>query len=233
MNGVETLDERDDNEPQENPPPDIIPISHKLKWLPKLSVAGAAMKGVAHVTNLERTLWEMRETHEQHNDLAHILDDRIMDVSDMEVNDVLGIAEDDLQNYKEPKKAYDPNNWEKSYDDEIESMHHHNVCVRYWIVNGSLTKSNPLCCFSATPPPFQLHSISVPPPTLLHSSLFPPCFILHPCLPVSLISVPMLPWSSHLSHIVSYPIPSSPCFMLVPLFLVPDWVKLNLQHRVS
>ena len=94
--------------------------------------------------------------------------------------------------------------------------------VRYQITNGSLTKSILLHPFSATPPLIWLHSISVPSPTLPHSSLFSPCFTLHPCLPVSLISFPMLLWSSHLLHIVSYPIPSSPCFMLVPLFLVPD-----------
>ena len=81
-------------------------------------------------------------------------------------------------------------------------------------------------------PLIHLCSISIPPLTLLHSSLFSPCFILCPCLPVSLISIPMLPWSSHLLHIVSYPIPSSPCFTLVPLFLVPGWVKLNLQHSL-
>ena len=88
--------------------------------------------------------------------------------------------------------------------------------------------------FSTTPSPFSTpFYISLLPLTLLCSSLSSPCFILHPCLTVSLISIPMLPWSSHLSHIVSYPIPSSPCFMLVPLFLVPDQVKLNLQHGVS
>ena len=68
--------------------------------------------------------------------------------------------------------------------------------VRYQISNGSLTKSIPLHPFSATPlfspsnsPLFYFHPIS----TLLCSSLFPPCFTLHPCLPVSLISIPILP----------------------------------------
>ena len=105
--------------------------------------------------------------------------------------------------------------------------------VRYWIANGSPTKSVLLHLFSTTPSLSQVCSLPVTSPIPLHSSLFPPCFILCPCLPVSLISIPMLPWSSCLSHTVSYPIPSSPCFMLVPLFLVPDWVKPNLQHRVS
>ena len=53
------------------------------------------MKGVTHVTNLENKLWEMKETHEHHNDHAHILDDEIMIASDIEVNNVLGVAEDD------------------------------------------------------------------------------------------------------------------------------------------
>ena len=50
------------------------------------------MKGVVHETNLERTLREMRETTGQ---LAHILDDQIMVVTDTEINEVLGVAEDD------------------------------------------------------------------------------------------------------------------------------------------
>ena len=88
----------------------------------------------------------------------------------------------------------------------------------------------PLLCYtSSILTPFYFHPISDNPPFVLVSPFFTVC----PYLPVSLISVPMLPWSSCLSHIVSYPIPSSPCFMLVPLFLVPDWVKPNLQHRVS
>ena len=64
-----------------------------------------------------------------------------------------------------------------------------------------------------------------------------PCFPLIslscPCLPVSLISVPKLPWSPCLLNIITYPVPSPLCFMIVPFFLVPDWVKLNLQCRVS
>ena len=50
-----------------------------------------------------------------------------MVASDMEVKNILGIAEDDPQNYKEATKAYDAEKWEKSYDEEIESMHCHNV----------------------------------------------------------------------------------------------------------
>ena len=80
-----------------------------------------------------------------------------------------------------------------------------------------------------SPPLIHLHSISDPSLIVLYLSLLSPYFTLCPCLPVSLISVPMLPWSSHLLHIETYPVPSSPCFTLVPLFLVPDWVKLNLQ----
>ena len=51
--------------------------------------------GVPHATNLENKLWEMKGTHEHCNDHAHIRDDEIMIASDMEVNNVLGIAEDD------------------------------------------------------------------------------------------------------------------------------------------
>ena len=93
MNGVEIVDEGNDNEPQENLTPDNIPILHKLKQLLKLSAAGAAMKGVACMTNLERKLQEMKETHEQCNDHTHVLDDKIMVASNMEVNNILGIAE--------------------------------------------------------------------------------------------------------------------------------------------
>ena len=70
------------------------------------------MKGVPHVTNLENKLWEMKETHEHHNDHTHILDDEIMMASDMEVNNILGIAEDDPQNYKDATKVYDADKWE-------------------------------------------------------------------------------------------------------------------------
>ena len=94
--------------------------------------------------------------------------------------------------------------------------------VRYWIANGSPTKFVPLCPFSATPSLSQVHSISITSLTPLHSSLFPPCFILCPCLPVLLISISMLPWSSHLLHIVYLPHPCFPCFTLVP-FVPSPW----------
>ena len=43
-----------------------------------------------------------------------------------------------------------------------------------------------------------------------------------PMFPVSLISISMSLWSSHLSHIVFSPIPVFPCFMLVP-FVPSPW----------
>ena len=48
------------------------------------------------------------------------------------------------------------------------------------------------------------------PSHLRHPSVHPcfPCFILHPCIPVSLISVPLPPWSSCPLHIVFLP-----CFL--------------------
>ena len=51
------------------------------------------MKWVAHMTNLERKLQEMKDTHEECHDHAHVLDDKIMVASNMEVNNILGIAE--------------------------------------------------------------------------------------------------------------------------------------------
>ena len=95
MNGVETIDEQNHNEPQGVSLPDNIPILRKSNRLLKLSTAGATMKGVPHVTNLENKLWEMKETHEHRNDHAHILDDKVMIASDVEVNNILGIVEDD------------------------------------------------------------------------------------------------------------------------------------------
>ena len=106
------------------------------------------------------------------------------------------------------------------------------VCVRYWITDGSSTKLVPhhpfYYAFS------NLKSVLFP-SHLWHPSIHPcsPCFILCPCIPVSLISVPMPPWSSCPLHMVFSLHSCFLCFTLVPLFLVPDWVKLTLQCRVS
>ena len=82
--------------------------------------------------------------------------------------------------------------WHLSEKSQAEPLQVRWVSVRYWITNRSLTKSILLHPFSATPPSSQLCSISIPSLTLLHSSLFPTYFTLCPCLPVSLISIPML-----------------------------------------
>ena len=85
-----------------------------------------------------------------------------------------------------------------------------------------LQQVHPAPPFSAIPfpssSPFYFHHISDTPPFVP----VPLVFILCPCIPVSLISVPMSPWSSHPSHIVLLPHSCFPCFTLVPLFLVPD-----------
>ena len=97
--------------------------------------------------------------------------------------------------------------------------------VRYWITNGSLTKSIPCHLFSTTLSLTQVHSI------VHHISDTPPfapvplVFILHPCIPVSLISDPL-----SLLILVSYPIAVP---LVSPSFQVPDWDRLTLQYKVS
>ena len=59
--------------------------------------------------------------------MANALEDTTPVVTDKEVNEMLGVAEDDPQNYQEATQAYDAAEWETSYDDELESMKHHGV----------------------------------------------------------------------------------------------------------
>ena len=89
---MEIVNEENNEAPHKIPPLNNMLTPHRSKQTPKLSAAGAMMNGVVHETNLERTLREMRETTGQH---AHILNDQIMVVKDMEINEVLGVAEDD------------------------------------------------------------------------------------------------------------------------------------------
>ena len=112
--------------------------------------------------------------------------------------------------------------------------------VRNQITDGPLTTlfhSAPSLLHLQSPSPTHLHLISDLSLTYLWPLSicpFPPLVSLScPCLPVSLISIPKLPCSSHLLNIVPTLFLVLPCFTLVPLFPVPDWVKLNLQCRVS
>ena len=58
---------------------------------------------------------------------AHMLDDHITVVTNAEVNETLGVVEDDPQNYQEAKQAYDAEKWETSYNDRLRSIQCHNV----------------------------------------------------------------------------------------------------------
>ena len=82
------------------------------------------MKGIPYETQLEKTLQEMRE---ENGGQIHTLDNHITTETDMEMDEVLCVAEDDLQTYNEAKQAHDVEKWETSYDDELKSMHRHNV----------------------------------------------------------------------------------------------------------
>ena len=67
-------------------------------------------------------------------------------------------------------------------------------------LDGSLTSPLHSAFLCYTPPILKVHPISVTSLTPLHLSLFP---LFHPSFPVftvSLISVPISPWSSRLSH---------------------------------
>ena len=64
-----------------------------------------------------------RENGEQ----IHTLDDHITAATDTEMDEVLCVSEDDPRNYNEAKQAHDAEKWETGYDDELKSMHHHNV----------------------------------------------------------------------------------------------------------
>ena len=88
--------------------------------MPKLSAAGAAMKGIPHESHLEKTIREMRERVDENR--AHMLDDHITVATNAEINETLGVAEDDPWNYREAKQAYDVEKWEMSYDDELRSI---------------------------------------------------------------------------------------------------------------
>ena len=66
----------------------------------------------------------MRERVDENQ--AHMLDDHITVATNVEVNETLGVAEDDPQNYHEAKQAYDAEKWEMCYNDELRSIQHHN-----------------------------------------------------------------------------------------------------------
>ena len=67
----------------------------------------------------------MRERVDENR--AHMLDNHITVATDAEVNETLGVVEDDPQNYHEAKQAYDTEKWETSYDDKLRSIQRHNV----------------------------------------------------------------------------------------------------------
>ena len=117
---------------------------------------------------------------------------------------------------------------------KLSKMASYTMCmiVRYWsLMNLWQVCSTPPSSaipFPSSSPSYFHHISNTPPfvPVPLVSSFIP-------TFPVSLLSVSMSPWSSCLSHIVFLPCSCFPCFMLVPLFLVPDQVKPTLQGRVS
>ena len=110
-------------------------------------------------------------------------------------------------------------------------------CVRYQIADGSLPSpfhSTPSPLQLQSPPPIHLCPIYIPSPTLLHLSLFPPGFTLLSLPPCFTDFHSQVTWSSRPPNIVTYPVPSSPCFMLVPLFLVVRYRSLmDLQQSLS
>ena len=67
----------------------------------------------------------MRERVDENQ--AHMLDDHITVVTDAEVNETLGVAEDDTWSYHKAKQAYDVEKWETSYSNELRSIQCHNV----------------------------------------------------------------------------------------------------------
>ena len=122
-----------DIEHHENPPepvPNERTIPRKSRRVAKPSAAGAAMRGIPHETLLEKTTREMREKRARlAGDMANALEDTTPVVTDKEVNEMLGVTEDDPRNYREATQAYDAAEWETSYDDELESMKRHGVCT--------------------------------------------------------------------------------------------------------
>ena len=68
------------------------------------------MKNVPYETHLERVKRTMHENPQ-----------------DAEINDFMGLTEDDPHTYKEAMQAYDASEWETSYDDELNSTKQHNV----------------------------------------------------------------------------------------------------------
>ena len=56
-----------------------------------------------------------------------MLDNHITVATNVEVNEILGVAENDPQNYHEVKQAYDVEKWEMSYDNKLRSIQCHNV----------------------------------------------------------------------------------------------------------
>ena len=94
----------------ENTQTDAIPLPRRLTRVPKLSAAGTAMKNVPYETHLERLKCTMHKNPQ-----------------DAEINDFMGLTEDNPHTYKEAMQAYDASEWETSYDDELNSMKQHNV----------------------------------------------------------------------------------------------------------
>ena len=50
------------------------------------------------------------------------LKDTIAIALDKEINDLLGVAEDDPQNYREATQAYNAAEWDISHNDKLKSM---------------------------------------------------------------------------------------------------------------
>ena len=81
------------------------------------------MKGIiSHETLLQRTVRKMHKEANRDTDNLATLEDTIAVASDKEINNLLGVVEDDPQNYREATQAYNAAEWDISYNDELKSM---------------------------------------------------------------------------------------------------------------
>jgi Reverse transcriptase (RNA-dependent DNA polymerase) len=83
------------------------------------------MRNIPYETHLERAKRTMHGPQEEN--LVCQSDGNEIVARDTEVDDFLGLAEDDPRTYREATQAYDASDWETSYDDELKSMKQHRV----------------------------------------------------------------------------------------------------------
>jgi Reverse transcriptase (RNA-dependent DNA polymerase) len=87
------------------------------------------MRSLPHTTRLTRTLQEMQETHQRclHDDERASATESALSTNSQDLSDLVFLAGDNPRTYKEVKRVYDADQWDESYDDEMNTIRKHKV----------------------------------------------------------------------------------------------------------